>query len=64
MVEVTGQVKNGELVVCDALGRTIKREALTGQRAILDLNGVAAGLYYLHLKDQRRWLAGSKLVVE
>ena len=31
---------------------------------VLDLSGVAAGLYYVHLANGTTWLAGSKLVVE
>jgi len=30
----------------------------------VDVSALPAGLYYLHLRDARRWLAGSKLVIQ
>jgi len=57
---------NGPLrvAVVDATGRIVHEERVqvgTGQLANLSL---AAGLYYLHLTDGSRWLAGGKVVVE
>jgi hypothetical protein len=33
-------------------------------RATLDVSALPAGTYYLHLRDGKRWLAGSKVVVQ
>jgi hypothetical protein len=57
---------NGPLRVAllDGAGRIVHEERVqvgTGQLANLSL---AAGLYYLHLTDGSRWLAGGKVVVE
>jgi hypothetical protein len=52
------------VVLLDALGRQVHEERVqqgSGQLAHLPL---AAGLYYLHLTDGTRWLAGGKVVVE
>jgi len=52
------------VVVLDAMGKQVHEERMqqgTGQLATLPL---AAGLYYLHVTDGSRWLAGGKVVVE
>ncbi len=54
------------LVVLDAMGRQVHEKSIgtgTGTRQLANLP-LAAGLYYLHLTDGTRWLAGGKVVVE
>jgi len=36
----------------------------TELRGQLDVSGLPSGLYYLHLRDTAKWLAGGKVVVE
>lgn len=52
----------------DATGRLvleqIVQQNLNQLRATLDVSALPAGTYYLHVRDAKRWLAGSKLVVE
>ncbi len=36
----------------------------TGDELVLDMSGLAAGMYSLHLSDAHRWIAGKKFVVE
>lgn len=54
------------LVVVDALGRTVLEETI-GRRATsstLNLSHLSSGVHYVHLRDEARWFAGTKLVVE
>jgi hypothetical protein len=54
--------------VLDAQGREVLRQRVgtntTELRGQVDVAGLPAGLYFLHLRDEVRWLAGSKVVVE
>jgi len=63
--EIEGQAR---VLLLDASGRTVLEHGLQRNlnqlRATVDVSALPAGLYYLHLRDGRRWLAGSKLVVE
>ena len=52
------------MLLLDAMGRQVREEAMRGidhSTATIDLS---PGLYYLHLTDGTRWLAGRKVVVE
>ncbi len=64
-VSVEGQVR---VVVLDATGRRMLeqtvRQNLNQLSATLDVGMLPVGTYYLHLLDAKRWLAGSKVVVE
>ncbi len=51
------------IVVLDALGRQVMAETLSGAGQ-LSTSGWPSGLYYLHIADDARWLAGGKVVVE
>ena len=63
--EVEGQAR---VLLLDASGRTVLEQPvqrnLNQLRATVDVSALPAGLYYLHLRDQKRWLAGSKLVIQ
>lgn len=63
--QVQGQVQAQML---DPSGRLVLEQTvqqnLNQLRAILDVSALPAGTYYLHLRDARRWLAGSRLVVQ
>jgi hypothetical protein len=52
------------VVLLDALGRQVQEERMSGSTLSLSTATLTAGLYYLHLTDGTRWLAGGKLVVE
>lgn len=54
------------LVLVDALGRTVREQNVghSFSSTSLDLSGLAAGVHYLHLRDEARWLSGVRLVVE
>ena len=45
------------------LEQTIQQN-LNQLRATLDVSTLPAGIYYLHLRDAKRWLAGSTVIVE
>jgi hypothetical protein len=57
-----------QLILLDASGKVVRQQHmeqnLNQLRAILDVHGLASGTYYVHLRDGKRWLAGSKVVVE
>ncbi len=63
--EVQGQV---QAQLLDAAGRLVLQSAvqqnLNKLSATLDVSALPAGTYYLHVRDAKRWLAGSKVVVE
>jgi len=74
-VQVTLQLPEGyrlegvvEALLLDAKGRTVVRQRMANSpaelRGTLDVGGLPAGLYYLHLRDGVKWLAGGKVVVE
>jgi len=52
----------------DAKGKEVLREQVatttTELRGQLDVRGLPSGLYYLHLRDGVKWLAGGKIIVE
>ncbi|MBK8227180.1 MAG: T9SS type A sorting domain-containing protein [Flavobacteriales bacterium] len=50
------------VVVLDATGRTVLQVRMAS--STLSLTMPASGLYYVHLADGQRWLAGGKVVVE
>jgi len=70
--EVQGQVQaqlldaSGGLVAQQTVQHVTSSAAgtLNQLRTTVDVSALPAGLYYLHLRDAKRWLAGSKLVVE
>jgi hypothetical protein len=55
-------------LLLDGAGRIVQEEVvrqdLNHLNAILNVSTLAAGTYYLHLRDGKRWLAGSAVVVE
>jgi len=57
-----------QAVVLDAQGREVLRQRVgtntTELRGQVDVAGLPAGLYYLHLRDASKWLAGGKVVRE
>ena len=63
--EVEGQAR---VLLLDATGRTVLEQPmqrnLNQLRTTVEVSALPAGMYYLHLRDAKRWLAGSKVVVE
>ena len=57
-----------QALLLDAQGKEVARHSVTASGTLLSgavpLNGQAAGMYYLHLRDGVKWLAGQKVVVE
>ncbi|MBX7130587.1 MAG: T9SS type A sorting domain-containing protein, partial [Flavobacteriales bacterium] len=65
----TGEVEGqASVLLLDASGRTVLEQPvqrnLNQLRTTVDVSTLPAGMYYLHLRDAKRWLAGSKVVVE
>lgn len=64
-IDVSGQVR---AIVLDATGRTVLEQSVQQDlnllRTSLEVSALPEGTYYLHLRDAKRWLAGSKVVVE
>jgi len=56
-----------QVVLLDAQGKQVLQQAVpTGTselRTQVEIAGLAPGIYYLHLRDELRWLAGGKVVV-
>ena len=54
------------LVLVDGVGRIVLEQTVEryGSTVQMDLTPCAAGLHYLHLRDDSRWLSGTKLFVE
>ncbi|MFZ1686143.1 MAG: T9SS type A sorting domain-containing protein [Flavobacteriales bacterium] len=52
------------LVLVNGQGQVAMEQAGKEGGNTLDLSGIAAGLYYVHLANGTTWLAGAKLVVE
>ena len=52
------------VAVVDATGRLVLEEQMGGATLYLSMNKFTSGLYYLHLTDGTRWLAGGKVLVE
>jgi len=60
-------VANGpfELTLVATDGRVVRRERIAGNgEHRLALDGLPAGMYYIHVADGGKWLTGGKLVVE
>ena len=64
-IEVSGQVR---ALLLDATGRVVLEQPVQQNvnklSATVDVSALSGGKYYLHLRDAKTWLAGSKLVVE
>jgi len=66
----SGYVVQGavQALLLDAQGKVVTRAVVQAKGSLITgtvpLNGQAAGLYYLHLRDEVKWLAGQKVVVE
>ncbi len=64
-VDVSGPVR---AVLLDASGQIVQEQLvqqnLNQLRTTLDVSALPAGTYYLHVRDAKRWLAGSKVIVE
>ena len=57
-------VKDLRLRLVSAVGQEVHvHKAMIGENA-LDLSGLAAGVYYLHLTSVSTWLSGTKLIIE
>lgn len=56
-----------QALLLDAQGKEVVRQNISATGSLLSenvaLNGQAPGLYYLHLRDEVKWLAGQKVVV-
>ena len=56
-----------QALVLDAQGKEVARQNIAANglqvAGTIALNGQAPGLYYLHLRDEVKWLAGQKVVV-
>ncbi len=56
------------VLLLDANGRVVAQQKAVSNldriTCTLDVSGYASGTYFVHLADRRRWLAGSKVVVE
>ena len=63
--EIEGRVR---VLLLDATGRTVLEQPvqrnLNQLRTTVEVSALPAGMFYLHLCDAQRWLAGSKVVVE
>jgi hypothetical protein len=57
-----------QAVLVDAQGKEVLRGTMgntgLGLNGNLAVSGLPSGLYYLHLRDGQKWLAGGKVVVE
>ena len=57
-----------QAVVLDVQGNEVLRQNVsnlpTEIRSTLDVRALPSGLYYLHLRDEQKWLAGGKVLVE
>ncbi len=66
----TGFALEGQVqaVLLDAQGRTVLERSMAARSGAitdgLDVSELPAGVYYVHLRDARRWLAGGTVVVE
>ncbi|MBL7964959.1 MAG: T9SS type A sorting domain-containing protein, partial [Flavobacteriales bacterium] len=63
-VEISGSVKNSELILRDALGRTVRSQPLQGERNRFDLHGVVPGMYVLALEQGGNRMTACKLLVQ
>jgi len=56
-----------QVVLLDAQGKQVLQQSVptgtTELRTQVEVDGLAPGIYYLHLRDELRWLAGGKVVV-
>jgi len=57
-----------QAVLLDAQGKEVLRNTIgntgIGLNGNLDVSGLPSGMYFLHLRDGEKWLAGGKVVVE
>ncbi|MBX7130586.1 MAG: T9SS type A sorting domain-containing protein [Flavobacteriales bacterium] len=65
----TGEIEGqAQVLLLDATGRTVLEQPmqrnLNQLRTTVEVSALPAGMFYLHLCDAQRWLAGSKVVVE
>ncbi len=57
-----------QAILLDAQGKEVVRNPIgstgLGLSGNLDVSGLLSGMYYLHLRDGQKWLAGGKVIVE
>lgn len=66
-VQLPQSVRGGaalRLVLVNAQGQVVGEQGAADGDNVLDLSGIGAGLYYVHLASGTTWLGGTKLVVE
>jgi hypothetical protein len=56
-----------QALLLDAQGKEVLRSTIgntgLGLSGNMDVSGLPSGLYYLHLRDGEKWLAGGKVVL-
>lgn len=57
-------VADGALVLSDAMGREVMRQRATAYYNVLDVGGLAAGLYTLGLYSKGQWLRSERVIVQ
>ena len=63
-VELNGPVASGEFLLRDALGREVLQQRITGPRHVLDVAGLAEGIYLIEVQSQEGWQGAQRLVVQ
>jgi hypothetical protein len=57
-----------QILLFDAQGKEVSRQTLGSTsghvRTSVDVGALPTGLYYVHLRDDVKWLAGGKVVVK
>ncbi len=63
VIEIEGRAAfRGTIVLCDALGRRVLQQAIHSSRQSILISALPPGLYFYELREERRRVAGGKLV--
>ena len=56
-------IQNGQLILFDILGKQVRNQSFTGEKAIIDRNNLSSGIYLVKVFENGENLGTKKIIV-